>query len=58
MGWQEGRAVLHRAAKQASALEDGSVVVGLDGGYVRRRHRREKRHFEVDGAQEAAARGV
>jgi hypothetical protein len=25
----------------------GPVVVGLDGGYVRSRHRSEERHFEV-----------
>jgi hypothetical protein len=45
----------------------GPVVVGLDGGYVRSRHRQEaERHFEVvagkvltaDGAQHASQRGA
>ncbi len=46
-------------AKRPPAPSAGSVVVGLDGGYVRSRHRRDERHFEVvagkvihaDGAQ-------
>jgi len=46
-------------AQQPTAQAAGSVVVGLDGGYVRSRHRQEERHFEVvagkvihaDGAQ-------
>ena len=47
------------SAKRPSSQSAGPVVVGLDGGYVRSRHRREERHFEVvagkvihaDGAQ-------
>ncbi len=46
-------------AQQPPAQAAGPVVVGLDGGYVRSRHRQEERHFEVvagkvihsDGAQ-------
>jgi Transposase len=48
-----------RTATQAVARTAGAAVVGLDGGYVRSRHRHEARHFEVvagkvltsDGAQ-------
>src|SRR3954451_23746952 len=47
------------APDQPAARATGPVVVGLDGGYVRDRHRGERRHFEVvagkviraDGAQ-------
>ncbi|MDB5243472.1 MAG: hypothetical protein JWP57_4097 [Spirosoma sp.] len=46
-------------AQQPTTQVAGPVVVGLDGGYVRSRHRQEERHFEVvagnvihaDGAQ-------
>jgi len=34
-------------AQQPTAQAAGIVVVGLDGGYVRSRHRQEERHFEV-----------
>src|SRR5690348_4870783 len=34
-------------ATQIAKPPSGSVVVGLDGGYVRSRHRQEERHFEV-----------
>jgi transposase-like protein len=34
-------------AKQTVTPPAGPVVVGLDGGYVRSRHRQEDRHFEV-----------
>jgi hypothetical protein len=34
-------------AKQAATLPAAPVVVGLDGGYVRSRHRQEEHHFEV-----------
>jgi len=33
--------------QQPPAQAAGPVVVGLDGGYVRSRHRQEERHFEV-----------
>ena len=50
---------LREIAKHPPAQSAGPVVVGLDGGYVRSRHRRDERHFEVvagkvihaDGAQ-------
>ena len=50
---------LSESAKRPPAQPAGPVVVGLDGGYVRSRHRQEERHFEViagkvilaDGAQ-------
>jgi len=53
-------------AQQPTAQAAGPVVVGLDGGYVRSRHRREERHFEVvagkvidtHGAQHRFGRGV
>jgi hypothetical protein len=35
------------AVKQAVTPPNGPVVIGLDGGYVRSRHRQEERHFEV-----------
>jgi hypothetical protein len=34
-------------AKPTAKPSAGPVVVGLDGGYVRSRHRQEERHFEV-----------
>src|SRR3984885_11324053 len=34
-------------AKQAAPPPTAPVVVGLDGGYVRSRHRHQERHFEV-----------
>jgi hypothetical protein len=34
-------------AKQAETQPARPVVVGLDGGYVRSRHRQDERHFEV-----------
>jgi hypothetical protein len=34
-------------ATQTATPPGGAVVVGLDGGYVRSRHRQKERHFEV-----------
>jgi hypothetical protein len=34
-------------ATQTATPPNGPVVIGLDGGYVRSRHRQEERHFEV-----------
>ncbi len=34
-------------AEPATARLGEAVVVGLDGGYVRSRHRQDERHFEV-----------
>jgi hypothetical protein len=36
----------------------GPVVVGLDGGYVRSRHRQEERHFEVIAGKVIDADGI
>ena len=36
-----------KTAQQTDAKPAEPVVVGLDGGYVRSRHRQEERHFEV-----------
>src|SRR3954465_13803877 len=44
-------------AELPAALADGPVVVGLDGGYVRSRHRPE-RHFEVVAGKVIDARGA
>ena len=45
-------------AKQPSAPAARPVVVGLDGGYVRSRHRQEERHFEVVAGKIIDARGT
>src|SRR3954466_954738 len=45
-------------AKRPSAQTAGPVMVGLDGGYVRSRHRREERHFEVVAGKVIDARGA
>jgi hypothetical protein len=34
------------------------VVIGLDGGYVRSRHRQEERHFEVVAGKVIDAHGI
>ena len=44
-------------AELPAAPADGPVVVGLDGGYVRSRHRPE-RHFEVVAGKVIDARGA
>src|SRR3954452_18145799 len=46
-----GEKVVHQhateTATQTARPPGGPVVIGLDGGYVRSRHRHEERHFEV-----------
>ena len=45
-----GETVVHQHATEMTETatpSGGPVVVGLDGGYVRSRHRQEERHFEV-----------
>ena len=46
-----GQDVIHpylgETAKRPVVQAGGPIVVGLDGGYVRSRHRQEERHFEV-----------
>src|SRR5215211_1063221 len=44
--------------EQPAAPAAGSVVVGLDGGYVRSQHRCEERHFEVIAGKVIDAEGV
>ena len=41
----------------ATARPSESVVVGLDGGYVRSRHRQDERHFEVIAGKVIDAEG-
>src|SRR3954454_21923089 len=45
-------------AEQPAAPAAGSVVVGLDDGYVRSRHRCEERHFEVIAGKVIDAEGA
>jgi hypothetical protein len=44
-------------AKPATPRPAEPVVVGLDGGYVRSRHRQDERHFEVIAGKVIDARG-
>jgi hypothetical protein len=48
---------LTKNAELPAAPADGPVVIGLDGGYVRSRHRPE-RHFEVAAGKVIDARGA
>jgi len=45
-------------ASQPAAPASGPVVVGLDGGHVRNRHREEGRHFEVVAGKVIGASGA
>jgi hypothetical protein len=45
-------------ATQIATPPGGPVVVGLDGGYVRSRHRQEERHFEVIAGKLIDATGI
>jgi hypothetical protein len=45
-------------ARRTTAPPGGAVVVGLDGGYVRSRHRQEERHFEVIAGKVIDAAGT
>src|SRR3954466_13916901 len=45
-------------ARPPAAPAAGPVVVGLDGGYVRSRHRQEERHFEVVAGKVIDAQGA
>ena len=52
-----GEAVMHpHPTKPVQPAEP--VVVGLDGGYVRSRHRQEERHFEVIAGKVIDAQGI
>jgi hypothetical protein len=44
-------------AEPASARPAEPIVVGLDGGYVRSRHRQDERHFEVIASKVIDAQG-
>jgi len=46
------------AATQTATPPNGPVVIGLDGGYVRSRHRQEERHFEVIAGKVVDAAGT
>jgi len=46
------------SVKHPPAQTAGPVVVGLDGGYVRSRHRQEERHFEVVAGKVIHAEGA
>jgi len=48
---------LGESAKRPRAQAAGPVVVGLDGGYVRSRRRRDERHFEVVAGKVIDAHG-
>src|SRR5271166_5238037 len=45
-------------AKRTATPSADPVVVGLDGGYVRSRHRQEERHFEVIAGKVIDAHGT
>ncbi len=47
-----------KTAQQTAAKPAEPVVVGLDGGYVRSRHRQEERHFEVVAGKVIHAHGA
>src|SRR5271166_5569532 len=47
-----------KTTQQTSPQPAEPVVVGLDGGYVRSRHRQEERHFEVVAGKVIDAHGV
>ena len=49
--------VLPTTAEPATARPAEPVVVGLDGGYVRSRHRQDERHFEVIAGKVIDAQG-
>jgi hypothetical protein len=46
-----------KTAEAAAAQPAKSVVIGLDGGYVRSRHRRDERYFEVIAGKVIDAQG-
>src|SRR5208337_2190613 len=49
---------LAKTAKPTTTQPAEPVVVGLDGGYVRSRHRQEERHFEVVAGKAIDADGI
>jgi hypothetical protein len=53
-----GENVVGQHATETAKPSAGPVVVGLDGGYVRSRHRQEERHFEVIAGKVIDAAGT
>ena len=53
-----GETIVQQRKSADTAKPVGPVVVGLDGGYVRNRHRGEGRHFEVIAGKVTDAGGV
>jgi len=49
---------LNELATRTTTPPSGPVVIGLDGGYVRSRHRQEERHFEVIAGKVIDAAGT
>src|SRR4051812_35013484 len=49
---------LNELATRTTTPPSGPVVIGLDGGYVRSRHRQEERHFEVIAGKVINADGI
>ncbi|HJS86513.1 MAG TPA: ISKra4 family transposase [Acetobacteraceae bacterium] len=58
VGTQIARAHAAETANPPAAPASGPVVIGLDGGYVRNRHRAEGRHFEVIAGKVIQAGGA
>jgi hypothetical protein len=54
--WDEK--VVRQHATKTATPPNGSVVIGLDGGYVRSRHHQEERHFEVIAGKVIDAAGT
>jgi hypothetical protein len=52
-----GEAIVTTTAKPVAPRPIEPVVVGLDGGYVRSRHRQDERHFEVIAGKVINAQG-
>jgi hypothetical protein len=58
VGTQVVQAHAPEPPSQPAAQASGPVVIGLDGGYVRNRHRAEGRHFEVIAGKVIQAGGA
>jgi hypothetical protein len=58
VGEKVGRQHATETAQRTTTTPGGAVVVGLDGGYVRSRHRQEERHFEVIAGKVIDAAGT
>ena len=58
VGEQVVRRHATETAQRTTPPPRGAVVIGLDGGYVRSRHRQEERHFEVIAGKVIDAAGT